>query len=159
MIGTEPGALFPEGGGGRSAGRCSACATCRAPASSSDVSFDLRAGEILGLFGLVGAGRSEVAQMLFGITPPDRRRDPDRRRRRAACARRADAMRLGISLLPEDRHQQGLVLQFPIRANETLPVLRRLADRLGLVDRAKEARCRARIRRADACGRDAGSSN
>ena len=49
-------------------------------------------------------------------------------------------MRLGISLLPEDRHQQGLVLQFPIRANETLPVLRRLAGRFGLVDRAKEAR-------------------
>ena len=44
-----------------------------------DVSFDLRAGEILGFFGLVGAGRSEVAQMLFGITRPDRRRDPARR--------------------------------------------------------------------------------
>src|SRR6202043_920027 len=49
------------------------------------------------------------------------------------------AIGLGISLLPEDRHQQGLVLQFPIRANETLPILRQLADRFGLVDRAKEA--------------------
>jgi ribose/xylose/arabinose/galactoside ABC-type transport system permease subunit/ABC-type Mn2+/Zn2+ transport system ATPase subunit len=48
-------------------------------------------------------------------------------------------MRLGISFLPEDRHQQGLVLQFPIRANETLPILRQLADRLGLVDRQREA--------------------
>jgi rhamnose transport system ATP-binding protein len=48
-------------------------------------------------------------------------------------------MRLGISFLPEDRHQQGLVLQFPIRANETLPILRQLSDKLGLVDRAKEA--------------------
>ncbi len=47
-----------------------------------------------------------------------------------------EAMRLGISFLPEDRHQQGLVLQFPIRANETLPILRQLANRLGLVDRA-----------------------
>jgi ribose/xylose/arabinose/galactoside ABC-type transport system permease subunit/energy-coupling factor transporter ATP-binding protein EcfA2 len=49
-------------------------------------------------------------------------------------------MRLGISFLPEDRHQQGLVLQFPIRANETLPILRKLANGLGIVDRAKEAR-------------------
>src|SRR5258707_8282305 len=48
------------------------------------------------------------------------------------------AMRLGISFLPEDRHQQGLVLQFPIRANETLSVLRQLANRLGLVDRQME---------------------
>ena len=52
------------------------------------------------------------------------------------------AMRLGISFLPEDRHQQGLVLQFPIRANETLPILRQLANRLGLVDRPKEITAR-----------------
>jgi ABC-type sugar transport system ATPase subunit len=50
------------------------------------------------------------------------------------------AMQLGISFLPEDRHQQGLVLQFPIRANETLPILRRLANSLGLVDRARETK-------------------
>src|SRR5258708_13879657 len=48
------------------------------------------------------------------------------------------AMRLGLSFLPEDRHQQGLVLPFPIRANATLPILRQLANRLGVVDRAKE---------------------
>jgi rhamnose transport system ATP-binding protein len=104
-----------------------------------DVSFELRAGEILGFFGLVGAGRSEVADMLFGITRPAggeiriggrtvRPRSPQ------------DALQLGISLLPEDRHRQGLVLEFPIRANETLPVLRRLAKRLGIVDRRAEAR-------------------
>jgi rhamnose transport system ATP-binding protein len=49
-------------------------------------------------------------------------------------------LQLGISLLPEDRHYQGLVLEFPIRANETLPVLRRLANRLGMVDRRAEAK-------------------
>jgi rhamnose transport system ATP-binding protein len=104
-----------------------------------DVSFDLRAGEILGFFGLVGAGRSEVAAMLFGITRPTggeiqiaghtvRPRSPQ------------DALQLGISLLPEDRHHQGLVLEFPIRANATLPILRRLAHRLGIVDRRAEAK-------------------
>jgi rhamnose transport system ATP-binding protein len=137
MIGSEPSALFPKEVG-----------TIGTPVLGArhlsgagfvdDVSFDLKEGEILGLFGLVGAGRSEVAQMLFGITPPARGdilidgtpvtpRSP------------RDAMRLGISLLPEDRHQQGLVLQFPIRANETLPILWRLADRFGLVKRSKEA--------------------
>ena len=104
-----------------------------------DVSFDLRAGEILGFFGLVGAGRSEVAQMLFGITTPTSGEiRVDGRTVRVRSPR--DALELGISLLPEDRHDQGLVLEFPIRANETLPVLRRLANRLGIVDRRAEAK-------------------
>jgi rhamnose transport system ATP-binding protein len=136
MIGAEPGAFFPK-----------EAAEIGTPVLSvhglsgagfvEDVSFDLRAGEILGFFGLVGAGRSEVAQMLFGITRPDRGEiKMDGRVVRPRSPRKA--MRLGISFLPEDRHQQGLVLQFPIRANETLPILRQLSDKLGLVDRAKE---------------------
>jgi rhamnose transport system ATP-binding protein len=138
MIGSEPGALFPKEAG--TIGRPVLGARLLSGASFvDDVSFDLKAGEILGLFGLVGAGRSEVAQMLFGITPPERGEiQIDGRPVKLRSPR--DAMRLGISLLPEDRHQQGLVLQFPIRANETLPILWRLADRFGLVDRAKEAR-------------------
>jgi rhamnose transport system ATP-binding protein len=77
--------------------------------------------------------------MLFGITPLDQGEiliDGTPVKPRSP----RDALRLGISLLPEDRHQQGLVLQFPIRANETLPILWRLANRFGIVDRAKEAR-------------------
>jgi rhamnose transport system ATP-binding protein len=50
-----------------------------------------------------------------------------------------EAIRQGISLLPEDRHLQGLVLPFSIRANVTLPILRRLCGQLGLIDRAREA--------------------
>jgi rhamnose transport system ATP-binding protein len=104
-----------------------------------DVDFELRAGEILGFFGLVGAGRSEVAEMLFGISRPTRgqiRMGGHTVRPRSP----QDALQLGISLLPEDRHRQGLVLEFSIRANETLPVLRRLAKRLGIVDRRAETR-------------------
>jgi rhamnose transport system ATP-binding protein len=75
--------------------------------------------------------------MLFGITPPDR--GEIRIGSQAVQVRSPqDALRLGISLLPEDRHQQGLVLPFPIRANETLPVLRRLCGGLGLVNRTRE---------------------
>jgi rhamnose transport system ATP-binding protein len=137
MIGTEPGAFFPK-----------ETATIGAPVLSvrglagagfvTDVSFDLHQGEILGFFGLVGAGRSEVAEMLFGIAPPDRG-EVTMDGHTVRLRRPKEAMRAGISFLPEDRHQQGLVLPFPIRANETLPVLRDLSGRLGLIDRSREA--------------------
>jgi len=137
MIGTEPGAFFPK-----------EAVTIGAPVLSvrglagagfvTDVSFDLRQGEILGFFGLVGAGRSEVAEMLFGIARPDRG-EVTMDGHKVRLRRPQEAMRAGISFLPEDRHQQGLVLPFPIRANETLPVLRQLSGTLGLVDRSREA--------------------
>jgi rhamnose transport system ATP-binding protein len=137
MIGTEPGAFFPK----EEAQIGEPIVSVRGLSGAGfveDVTFEVRAGEILGFFGLVGAGRSEVAQMLFGITRPDRGEI-----RVDGCVVRPrsprQAMRLGISFLPEDRHQQGLVLQFPIRANETLPILRQLASRLGIVDRPREA--------------------
>ncbi len=136
MIGIEPGAFFPKED--TQIGKPILSVQGLSGAGFvEDVSFEVRTGEILGFFGLVGAGRSEVAQMLFGITRPDRgeiRVGGHLVRPRSS----RHAMRLGISFLPEDRHQQGLVLPFPIRANETLPILRQLANRLGIVDRAKE---------------------
>jgi ABC-type sugar transport system ATPase subunit/ribose/xylose/arabinose/galactoside ABC-type transport system permease subunit len=137
MIGTEPGAFFPKEDSQIGMSVLSVRGLSGA-GFVEDVSFDVRAGEILGFFGLVGAGRSEVAQMLFGITQPDRGEiQVDGRVVRPRSAQQA--MRLGLSFLPEDRHQHGLVLQFPIRANETLPILRQLVNRLGLVHRAREA--------------------
>ncbi len=136
MIGTEPGAFFPK----EDAQIGKPIVSVRGLSGAGfvqNVSFDVRSGEILGFFGLVGAGRSEVAQMLFGITRPDRGEiRVDGRVVNPRSPRHA--MRLGISFLPEDRHQQGLVLQFPIRANETLPILRELSNRLGIVDRPRE---------------------
>jgi rhamnose transport system ATP-binding protein len=136
MIGTEPGAFFPKEDAKIGMPVLSVRDLCGA-GFVEDVRFEVRAGEILGFFGLVGAGRSEVAQMLFGIIKPDRgeiRVDGQIARPRSP----RHAMQLGISFLPEDRHQQGLVLPFPIRANETLPILRQLANGLGLVDRVTE---------------------
>ena len=136
MIGAEPGSFFPKeetviGEPALSVSGLSGATFVE------DVSFELRAGEILGFFGLVGAGRSEVAEMLFGVVKPDRGEiRVDGRLVNPRSPR--EAMRLGLSFLPEDRHQQGLVLQFPIRANETLPVLRRVCDRFGLVDTGRE---------------------
>ncbi len=136
MIGAEPGAYFPKEDSQIGTSVLSVRGLSGA-GFVEDVGFDVRAGEILGFFGLVGAGRSEIAQMLFGITKPDRGEIcVDGLVARPRSPRHA--MRLKISFLPEDRHQQGLVLQFSIRANETLPILRQLANGLGLVDRARE---------------------
>lgn len=137
MIGTEPGAFFPKEEA-EIGEPILGVSHLSGAVFVDDVSFDMRSGEILGFFGLVGAGRSEIAEMIFGITRPDRgeiRIDG----RIVDAHSPQEAMRLGISFLPEDRHQQGLVLQFPIRSNETLPVLRRFCGMFGLVNDAKEA--------------------
>jgi ribose transport system ATP-binding protein/rhamnose transport system ATP-binding protein len=136
MIGTEPASFFPKEDTQIGPPVLSVRGLSGA-ALVEDINFEVRTGEILGFFGLVGSGRSEVAQMLFGITQPDQgeiRLGAQSVRLRSS----RQAMQLGISLLPEDRHQQGLVLPFPIRANETLPILRQLTRKLGLVDRTKE---------------------
>ena len=93
-----------------------------------DVGFSVRAGEIVGLAGLVGAGRTEVARVLFGI---DRRDGGEVRLggRLVDFATPSAAMSEGIAYLPEDRHQEGLVLDFTIAQNVTLPILPRLFPR------------------------------
>jgi rhamnose transport system ATP-binding protein len=85
----------------------------------ADLSFDLRKGEILGLYGLVGAGRTEAMQGLFGITPITRGRvlldgKP------LTVHSPSDAIRAGIAYVPEDRQDQGVVLSLGIRENVTL---------------------------------------
>ena len=74
-----------------------------------DVGFTVRAGEIVALAGLVGAGRSEVARAIFGVDRPDAGRVQVSRPRAAAPAKPAAAMRAGVAFVPEDRRQQGLV--------------------------------------------------
>jgi rhamnose transport system ATP-binding protein len=138
MIGAEPGAFFPKEKAQVGESVLSVSGLTGA-VFVEDVSFSLRAGEILGFFGLVGAGRTEVAEMLFGITKPARGEIKIAGTAVQPGSPR-EAMRLGVSYLPEDRHQQGLVLPFPIRANETLPILRLLSNRFGLVERAREAK-------------------
>ena len=110
-----------------------------------DVSFDLRRGEVLGLAGLVGAGRTEVARIISGAMPPDRgevRLDGERLDLRSP--RRA--IRSGICLLPEDRRGQGLVLSRSARDNFALPNLDRFRRLRALVDRRGEGRAFSRWR-------------
>ena len=98
------------------------------PTEFDSVSFDLRAGEILGFYGLVGAGRSEVMQALFGVTKPSRgvvRLDGKVRVIRSP----AEAIAAGIVYVPEERGRQGAILGLPIADNVALPSLGRLSRR------------------------------
>lgn len=93
---------------------------CRA-SGVQDVSFDVRAGEIFGLSGLVGAGRTELARMLFGITPSDigtieLRGAPVR------IGSPREAVGHGIAYVPEDRRRHGVILEMPVAENITMAV-------------------------------------
>lgn len=93
------------------------------PTEFADITFTLRRGEILGFYGLVGAGRSEVMQALFGITKPSKgacRIDG----RVLAIRSTAQAVDAGIVYVPEDRGRQGAVKGLPIFQNISLPSLR-----------------------------------
>lgn len=94
----------------------------------ADISFTLRKGEILGLTGLVGAGRSELCQAIFGIHPYDRGKVYVEGKE-VRITKPSDAMRLGIGYLPEDRQKQGLILDWGIGNNITLPTMKRFSAR------------------------------
>lgn len=101
-------------------------------------SFDVRKGEILGFAGLVGAGRSETAQAIFGADPAvSASISLDGKRVDIASAR--DAIAHGIYLVPEDRRVSGLIVDMPIRSNITLPALSRYSSG-GLVSRDRESK-------------------
>jgi rhamnose transport system ATP-binding protein len=103
-----------------------------------DVSFNVRAGEIVALAGLVGAGRSEVARAIFGIDKPDAGHvEVDGRR--LAGGKPVDAMRAGIGFVPEDRRQQGLVMDLSVARNATMTRMAALS-RFGLIGSGAENR-------------------
>ncbi|MBB3212492.1 rhamnose transport system ATP-binding protein [Herbaspirillum sp. Sphag1AN] len=92
------------------------------PTEFHDVSFSLRRGEVIGFYGLVGAGRSELMQALFGLSPAAHgtlRMEGQTLR----ITSPAQAIAAGIAYVPEDRQHQGVLLSLPIFQNITLPVL------------------------------------
>jgi ABC-type sugar transport system ATPase subunit/ribose/xylose/arabinose/galactoside ABC-type transport system permease subunit len=101
-----------------------------------DVSFDVRAGEVLGLGGLVGSGRTEIARVLFGIDQPSAG-SIKVAGRRASFADPPAAMAAGIGYVSEDRLGQSLILDFSILANGSLPVIGNTTI-AGLVMRRRE---------------------
>jgi len=106
------------------------------PAEFADISFELGQGEILGFYGLVGAGRSEVMQALIGITRPSAGQvELDRVRVNARSP--ADAVDAGIVYVPEERGQQGVIMDLPIFQNISLPSLHKTSKN-GILRRARE---------------------
>ena len=101
-----------------------------------DVDLSVRAGEIVGLAGLVGAGRTELARTIFGLTPPDRG-EVLLREKTIRIESAAQAIQSGIAYVPEDRRRHGVVLDLAICANMTLASLDRLAS-LGAMDFRQE---------------------
>ena len=97
-----------------------------------DVSFDLYPGEILGLAGLMGSGRTELARAIFGIDRVDKG-EILIRGERVDIGNPEEAITAGVSLVPEDRRIQGLVLDHSVKNNLLLPLLDRL-DRAGIID-------------------------
>lgn len=107
------------------------------PTEFDDITFSVKRGEVLGFYGLVGAGRTEVMEALFGIKshctgtvlmdglPTDR-------------SSSQAAMKSGIAYVPEDRQTHGAILPFPITHNMSLPILKKLG-RFGFLSRKKEA--------------------
>jgi len=102
-----------------------------------DVDVTLRRGEILGLSGLAGAGRTELALVLCGLVRPDAGEifiDG----KRVAIGDYRSAMQKGIVYISEDRQKYGLVVPMTVQENITLPLLVRLSGFLGIIDTAKE---------------------
>jgi ABC-type sugar transport system ATPase subunit len=107
------------------------------PGRFHDVSFTVRAGEVVGLAGLVGAGRTQIADALFGLDGESSGTVTVGATRSAARTPR-EAMALGIGYVPEDRKRLGLVLSMNSGSNVTLASLKRLSRR-GWIDRRREA--------------------
>lgn len=135
MVGRPVGQIFPK----RKAEIGPAVLTVSGyshPTEFADIGFELRRGEILGFYGLVGAGRSELMQALFGITKPSRgavRIDGEV----AVIRSPAEAIRRGIVYVPEERGRQGAIAGLPIFQNVTLPSLSR-TTRHGFLRLAEE---------------------
>ena len=115
---------------------CSKSTACPGKGCSTDVSFTVRTGEIVALAGLVGAGRSEVARAIFGIDRRDTGTVKINGRVLPSGSPRA-AMAAGIAFVPEDRRQQGLVMDMGIDHNVALASLGRLRNH-GLIRRSSE---------------------
>jgi rhamnose transport system ATP-binding protein len=101
-----------------------------------DVDLEIRAGEIVGLAGLVGSGRTELAEVVFGLVPKDGG-EIRLKGRPVSFTSAAQAIAAGVAYLPEDRRRHGVILDMPVAANVSLASLDRLTER-GLLDTARE---------------------
>lgn len=137
MVGRDIGQVFPKKQVTAGAPVLTVSGYCH-PTEFEDIGFELRQGEILGFYGLVGAGRSEFMQALFGITRPSKgaiRIDGEV----AVIRSPSEAVDKGIVYVPEERGRQGAITAMPIFQNVTLPSLSK-TTRSGFLQLAEEFR-------------------
>lgn len=102
-----------------------------------NVSFSLRSGEVLGIAGLVGSGRTEIARAIFGADRMESGKITlDQRTLQLKSPR--DAVKAGIGLLPENRKEQGVILSMSVRMNVTMPTLKKMTGKGGIIKAGKE---------------------
>jgi len=135
MVGREIGERYPE--------RDTSIGTERLrvegltlPGVCEDVSFSVRSGEILGVAGLMGAGRSEIMEMIFGARKK-KKGDIYINGKRVTISSPQQAIAHGLAFITEDRKQKGLVLQMSVRENLTLPNMKKVS-RAGVFQSQKE---------------------
>ncbi len=136
MVGRELSDVYPKRRGGPGEPMLEVRELGCASSALRDVSLVVRAGEVVGLAGLVGAGRTALARAIFGLDPAGSGSVLLAGKETViTCVR--DAIRAGIAYVPEDRRRDGVILPLPISANVTLASLDRLS-RATLLDRARE---------------------
>jgi rhamnose transport system ATP-binding protein len=136
MVGRELAAVFPKRPVPLGDTVLELRRVCCAAVGVRDVDLTVRAGEIVGLSGLVGAGRSELARTIFGLTPADSG-EIRVQGRSVRITSPAEAIRQGIAYVPEDRRRHGVVLEMPVSENVTLAALDNLS-RFGALDFRRE---------------------
>jgi len=143
MVGRELSELFPKSPA--KPGKAVLCArniSLQHPQRAADfaledVSFDVHQGEVLGIFGLMGAGRTELLQTLFGLHPNTSSGEIEVEGCRGKIRTAQDAIGAGLALAPEDRQAEGVVLALSVAQNTTLSCLPRI-ERFGLLQRKQE---------------------
>lgn len=125
MVGREVSAIYPPAEGAPGEVVLALKNLGCAASGVRDVTLEVRAGEIVGLAGLVGAGRTELARILFGITPADTGKIVLHGERVTICAP-PEAVAHGIAYVPEDRRRHGVILELPIAHNMTMAIPRQI---------------------------------
>ena len=123
MVGREISDIYPPGEGAPGDVVLSLKNVGCAASGVRHVNLDVRAGEIVGLAGLVGAGRTELARVLFGITPADAG-EMHLNGQRINIGSPQEAVAHGIACVPEDRRRHGVILEMPVAANMTMAIHR-----------------------------------
>jgi rhamnose transport system ATP-binding protein len=148
MVGRELSAVFPKRTAPVGETTLELRDVCCSDSGLNAVTFSVRAGEIVGIAGLVGAGRTELARTIFGLTPADAG-EILVRGRPATIRSPTDAIALGIAYVPEDRRRHGVVLPMSIASNMTLAALDTISGdgAMSAIDFAKERQVAADLSR------------